>query len=155
MKFLSTFSSLYLILSRALANFFFFQVRPSRRGSLLLGAFLLSFSLFFSNLNLILVFHFSIFGINIGRRRCFDGSLFEWVARGRWVKLMLCSFLWTRNFYFTFVCIWSLSCICCLSILLLSYFQGQLLLKDADRLLEVWIWHVICLIVRWMCVFFF
>lgn len=62
-----TFSSLHLILSSALENFcfFFLPLTVSLRGSLLLAAFLLSFSLFLLSFNLFLVCHFSFFGGSI------------------------------------------------------------------------------------------
>jgi hypothetical protein len=60
---LITFSSLYLILSSALANFlFFFPLTPRQRGSLLLAAFLFSFSLILCIFSLFLVSHLCFFG---------------------------------------------------------------------------------------------
>lgn len=52
-----TFSSLYLILSSALANFLFFPLTPRHRGSLLLAAFLFCFSLILCIFSLFLVSH--------------------------------------------------------------------------------------------------
>ena len=58
-----TFSSLYLILSSAFANFcFFFPLTPRQRGSLLLADFLFCFSFFLCIFSLFLVCHLCFLG---------------------------------------------------------------------------------------------